>query len=107
MLSTAWRAPNVNELYSDGLHHGAARIEKGDSSLAPERANSLMTGVSYSKSKWSFEVGLYTKLINDFIYLQPTYPPQLTIRGAFPSFRFSQTNARLNGADISIGYEIF
>ena len=65
-----------------------------------------MTGVSYSKSKWSFEVGLYTKLINDFIYLQPTYPPQLTIRGAFPSFRFSQTNARLNGADISIGYEI-
>ena len=106
MASTAWRAPNVNELYSDGLHHGAARIEKGDSSLAPERANSLMTGFNYTKRKWNIEIGLYTKRINDFIYLTPAYPPQLTIRGAFPSFRFAQTNARLNGADISVGYEI-
>lgn len=102
--SSAWRAPNVNELYSDGLHHGAARIEKGDSSLSPERANSLMAGLSIESGKWTIEVGLYNKWIDDFIFLQPTYPPQLTIRGAFPSFRFSQTNARLSGADISIGY---
>ncbi len=106
MASTAWRAPNVNELYSDGLHHGAARIEKGDSSLLAERANSLMTGINFTKNKWSFEISTYTKHINDFIYLAPTYPPQLTIRGAFPSFRFQQTNARLNGVDISVGYEI-
>jgi iron complex outermembrane receptor protein len=105
-LSSAWRAPNVNELYSDGLHHGAARIEKGDSSLAPERANSLATGMSIEKGRWNIEAGIYSKLIDGFIYLQPTFPPQLTIRGAFPSFRFTQTNARLNGADISISYEV-
>lgn len=106
MGATAWRAPNVNELYSDGLHHGAARIEKGDSSLLPERANSFMAGINFEKNKWTLEIGVYAKEIDDFIFLAPTYPPQLTIRGAFPSFRFAQTNARLNGADISVGYEI-
>lgn len=100
--SSAWRAPNVNELYSDGLHHGAARLEKGDSSLLPERANNIMTGLEFNNEKWSIETNFYHKIINDFIFLEPTYPPQLTIRGAFPSFRFSQTNARLSGADISI-----
>ncbi|NJO24949.1 MAG: TonB-dependent receptor [Bacteroidia bacterium] len=104
--SSAWRAPNINELYSDGLHHGAARIEKGDSSLSPERANGIITGLSFNRNRWSVDIGIYTKLINDFIYLEPTYPPQLTIRGAFPSFKFSQTNARLSGTDISVAYEI-
>jgi iron complex outermembrane receptor protein len=104
--SSAWRAPNVNELYSDGLHHGAARIEKGDSSLSPERANSLMAGLTIESDKWTVEIGVYSKWIDDFIFLQPTYPPQLTIRGAFPSFRFSQTNARLSGADLAIGYAL-
>lgn len=105
-LSAAWRAPTINELYSDGLHHGAARLEKGNAGLQPERARSIMAGLSYNGDKWMLELGLYTKFIADFIYLEPTYPPQLTIRGAFPSFQFSQTNAVLSGADIMAGYEI-
>ena len=30
------RAPNVSELFSDGLHHSAARIELGDLRLKKE-----------------------------------------------------------------------
>jgi iron complex outermembrane receptor protein len=32
-LGTAWRPPNVNELFSQGLHHGAAAVELGDADL--------------------------------------------------------------------------
>lgn len=105
-LSTAWRAPNINELYSDGLHHGAARIEKGDSSLQAERANSLVGGLVITRVKWGLELGLYSKWITDFIYLEPSFPPQLTIRGAFPTFRFRQTDARLSGLDFLFRYEL-
>ncbi len=103
-ISTAWRAPQVNELYSDGLHHGAARIEKGNESLKPERANSLMAGLVYEDAKLSVDAGVYYKRIDDFIFLRPDYPPQLTIRGAFPSFVYEQTNARLSGLDFSVKY---
>lgn len=103
--STAWRAPQVNELYSDGLHHGAARIERGDSLLKPERSTGLNIGWQYNDHHWNVEVGLYGKVIRDFIFLNPSYPPQLTIRGAFPAFVYAQTNVLLGGMDWNIGYK--
>ncbi|MFN5422214.1 MAG: TonB-dependent receptor [bacterium] len=100
--STAWRAPQVNELFSNGLHHGAARIEKGDDGLHPERAYSVLGSLLFNNEKWEAEVGAYNKWINDFIYLIPTYPALLTIRGAFPAFVFAHTDARLTGLDLSL-----
>jgi iron complex outermembrane receptor protein len=94
----------MNELYSNGLHHGAARIEKGDSNLKPEKAYSLGISANYNSKKMVLDINTYYKKIYDFIFLQPTFPPQLTIRGAFPLFVFKQTNAQLYGADISATY---
>jgi iron complex outermembrane receptor protein len=34
------------------------------------------------------------------------FPPELTIRGAFPAFRYTQTNARLTGFDLSAAWNI-
>jgi iron complex outermembrane recepter protein len=104
--STAWRAPQVNELYANGLHHGAARIEKGNPNLSPERSNNLSANLVFNNSKWDIDAGAYIKQIDGFIYLEPTFPPELTIRGAFPSFRYSQTNARLHGFDVSAAYNL-
>ncbi|TAD82492.1 MAG: TonB-dependent receptor [Bacteroidetes bacterium] len=104
--NSAWRPPQVNELFSDGLHHGAARIEKGDQTLKAERANGLMTQVNYQGKRLVIEVTGYVKWIDNFIYLRPTYPPQLTIRGAFPSFLYAQTNTRLHGLDALVQYAI-
>ena len=105
-FSTAWRSPQVNELFSNGLHHGAARIEKGDPSIGTERAFNTMVNLVYNKEKWEIDAGVYSKAINDFIYLKPVYPALLTIRGAFPAFAYAQTNASLTGTDVSIGYAI-
>jgi iron complex outermembrane receptor protein len=102
--ATAWRAPQVNELYSDGLHHGSARIEKGDPSLQPERSNSIMFNTVYNKGPWNIEAGTYLKRIDGFIYLYPVYPPELTIRGAFPTFRFGQAPVQMHGFDVSTAY---
>jgi len=104
--STALRAPQVNELYSDGLHHGAARIEKGDANLVPERANSVLFNAVYNRGRWHIDAGVYLKRITNFIYLFPIYPPELTIRGAFPTFRYGQAPVNMHGYDFSIAYSI-
>jgi len=59
-----------------------------------------------NKEKWEAEWGVYNKWINDFIFLKPTYPALLTIRGAFPAFEYAQTNALLSGSDLSVLYKI-
>jgi iron complex outermembrane receptor protein len=45
---------------------------------------------------------LYNNIIQDFINLTPSSPATLTLRGAYPTFRYIQTNAVLRGIDFSV-----
>jgi iron complex outermembrane receptor protein len=106
-IAFAWRTPSVNELYVNGLHHGTANFEIGDPGLDSERAINLSTQLKYEKdSSFSVDLTLYTNRIRGFINLVPSLPPTLTLRGAYPTFRFIQTDARLSGADISISKDL-
>lgn len=105
-VGTAWRPPAVNELFSDGLHHGAAAVEIGDRSLVPEQAlNSIVTAKYKGHDKLRGELSLYYNYIHNYIYLQPVFPATLTIRGAFPTFRYSQVDATFAGADLSMAWK--
>lgn len=103
-VSNAWRSPQANELFSAGLHQGAARVELGNKTLQPERAYNLNIE---SKNKFgnrlSTDVSIYTQHINNYIYLEPG-TDILTIRGYFQVFNYKQTNARLTGTDLSAAY---
>ncbi len=97
---SAWRAPGVNELFSDGVHHGSASYEKGRSDLKAEQAVTTSLTFDFDNERnFSASLSLYRNFIRDFIYLQPQQQPVLTIRGAFPSFAYEQTDARLTGLD--------
>jgi len=102
---TAWRAPNVSELFSDGVHHGAAAFEKGDSTLHPEKAMNTIASVKYASEKLTIEIGGYFNYIKDFIYLKPQPDPILTVRGAFPYFKYTQTDATFKGIDVSADWQ--
>jgi len=99
--SSAWRAASVNELYSDGVHHGAASFERGNENLVPEVALNLSFTVNYVSKNFQAELHLYNNYINNFIFLSPTGRPALTIRGAFPEFIYTQTDSRFRGFDLT------
>lgn len=99
--SSAWRAATVNELYSDGVHHGAASFERGDEHLVPEVALNLSFTANYVSKNFQAELHLYNNFINNFIFLSPTGRPALTIRGAFPEFIYTQTDSRFQGFDLN------
>lgn len=104
-LSNAWRAPQASELFSAGLHHGAARIEIGDKALKPERSYNLNLETDFDiNQKLSADVSIYSQYINDYIYLEPG-ADILTIRGYFKTFNYRQTDAWLNGVDVSLQYK--
>ncbi|MEZ4826524.1 MAG: TonB-dependent receptor [Bacteroidia bacterium] len=101
---TSWRPPHVNELYSSGLHHGAAALQYGDSTLSPEKAVKTIATLTYHNGdRFSAEISGYNQWFGNFIYLRPE-GIQTTIRGTFPAFQYAQTEARLTGADISLQY---
>jgi iron complex outermembrane receptor protein len=100
-----WRPPSVNELYSDGIHHGEGSYIKGDYTLQDETAYNITANLTYTSPKFQAEVDGYHYFYNNYIYQQPEFPGVLTIRGYFPLFVFRQTDANLSGIDLAATYE--
>ena len=97
--SAGWRAPAINELFANGLHHGAASFELGNQNLKIE--SSHYTSLNYNLNHNLFEANVlvYNNYIKNYIYLKPALYYTYTIRGAFPVFNYVQTNARIQGVD--------
>ena len=101
------RPPEINEMYSFGLHQGVSGIEEGNLELRQETGlKSTLQLRGKINDKLHLDVRSYAHFFNGYIYLQPQQTFRLTIRGAFPVFTYEQCNARLLGGDAVINYEI-
>ena len=101
------RNPNPAEFFSDGLHHASGVIELGDLRLKKETAVKIS---AFAQKKWNkFSIGInpFLHSIKNFMFLKPSREGfETTIRGAFPVFEYSQTNALLTGIDIQTDWNI-
>lgn len=105
-LSTANRAPNPSELFSEGLHHALATIEIGRLDLNKEQSYKLNTTFHVQKGKLDVEVNPYFNLVTDFVQLAPT-GIETTTRGDFVVYQYEQLDARLYGVDVSASYDFW
>ncbi len=105
-ISSANRAPNPSELFSDGLHHALATIELGRLDLEKEQSFKLNTTFHANVGHLDVEVNPYVNSIQNFIQLVPT-GIETTTRGAFPVYQYEQVNAQIAGVDVALGYDFF
>ncbi|MCU0452121.1 MAG: TonB-dependent receptor [Bacteroidetes bacterium] len=105
-IGTAWRPPSLNELYSDGVHHGSAQYEIGDPTLGNERSGSLDVTLRHIAEMVHVDVSVFVNRIDGFIALFPTPDPTLTVRGAFPTFRYRQDDVVMHGLDGSAEWHV-
>jgi iron complex outermembrane receptor protein len=113
-LSSAWRPPHVSELFSIGTHQSAAAIEYGlflndktnevmdfdHADFRSEQALKLVTTYQANWKNYSLEVTPYVNYVFNYIYLRPT-GVTTNVRGVYPYFRYTQTDAVFLGADIT------
>jgi iron complex outermembrane receptor protein len=99
-VAQAWRPPNVNERFSQGVHHGTAQYEIGDSSVTPERSLSADVTLRHLGAHTRLEISAYQNIIDGYIFLRPRDPIS-TVRGAYPAYNYSQADARLRGIEIT------
>lgn len=110
-ISRAFRAPGGNELFSNGVHHGAGAYEIGDANLKGEKGTNLSLSTNFNPERWDIEIGLYSNFIQNFIYLRPEVQNgkavyATTVRGVFPIFTYQQIDARFQGVDFQATYLI-
>jgi iron complex outermembrane receptor protein len=104
--ATRFRSPDINELFSNGLHHGTAALEFGNLNLKQERSYSLNAALIYNHNRLRIQGEPYFHYFQNYIYLKPSGETQLSIRGAFPVFSYIQTDATYKGIDIDLRYRL-
>lgn len=100
----ASRAPNPSELFSEGLHHSASRIELGDLSFKPEISHKIAFNYERKGETLAFNFNPFIQFVNRFKVLEPTSVEQTT-RGNFQVWSYRETNAKLYGLDIDVTYK--
>lgn len=103
-LSRGFRAPNISELSSNGVHEGTLRYEKGDSNLKPESSLQLDYELGYNTEHISAKLNLFANGINNYIFsrkLSSTIGGD-SIAEEVPVYKFTAGNAILSGVEIFV-----
>ena len=95
-LGSGYRAPNLIELFADGVHHGTFRYEKGNSSLVAETSFQTDITLEINNDDSSLSFDLFYNDINDYIYVSPS---SLTM-DSYKVYNYMQQNATLWGGEI-------
>ena len=94
---SAFRAPNIAELSSNGVHEGAFRYEIGSADLKPERSYQFDAAFDYQSNTISASVGGFMNYIDNYIFYNTTGE----IIDEHPVYRSVQRNAFLRGVEAS------
>ena len=98
-VGLAWRAPNVHELYSNGLDHASGVYAMGDSTMRSEKSTKWITGVQW-KNRWiNASADVFLQWVDNFIYDEPTHKFMNVVSGAYPVFNYKQSDAIFKGID--------
>lgn len=97
-VASGFRAPNLAELTSNGIHEGSNRFEIGNAALKNEQNFQVDVNIEYkSEHVEAFANGFYNH-IDQYIYIQPT-GSQLSGNDVY---EYVQNNAQLYGSEIGI-----
>jgi iron complex outermembrane receptor protein len=99
-LASGFRAPNLAELTSNGVHEGTNRYEIGNSNLKTEQNVQTDLNLEYKNSHFEFFANGFYNHINNYIY---TNPSGIIIAGN-DVFHYIQNNASLYGGEIGLHF---
>jgi iron complex outermembrane receptor protein len=99
-VSRGFRAPNIAELGSNGVHEGTLRYELGNENLKPETSLQFDFIFGINTTHVSTELDLFTNRVNHFIYINKTADQSdNSIYEGLPVFQFSEGDAQFYGGE--------
>lgn len=95
-LATGFRAPNLAELTSNGIHEGTNRFEVGNNQLKTEQNLQADIDLSYKSKHIELFLNTFYNSINNYIFISPTG----TQLEATDVYNYNQKDAYLYGGEI-------
>ncbi|MBA4319840.1 MAG: TonB-dependent receptor [Flavobacterium sp.] len=99
-VASGFRAPNLAELTSNGVHEGTNRYEVGNPNLKTEQNVQTDLNIEYKSSHIEFFANGFYNYINNYIYTSPT--GEMIDENAV--FDYIQNDAKLFGGEIGLHF---
>ena len=96
-VARGFRAPNLSELASNGVHEGTVRYERGDNQLQPEFSLQGDLGADLNLEHVALSAAVFCNRIDNYIYSARTG----VVIDTHDEYLFKATDALLYGAEIS------
>ena len=93
-LARGFRAPNMSELGSDGVHEGTLRYEIGNPDLKSEYSWQADLGLDFTSQYVSAQAALFANRIENYIFAQRI---DYIMEEGFRTYKYTQGDARLLG----------
>ena len=97
-IARGFRAPNLSELASNGVHEGTVRYETGNKDLKPEYSLQGDLGADFATEHLSAVAALFCNRIDNYIFSERTGQ---SVDG-YQVYQYTASNALLYGAEASI-----
>ena len=100
-MARGFRAPNMSELGSDGIHEGTLRYELGNPDLKPEYSWQADLGLDFASQYISAQIALFANRIENYIFAKRI---NQVIEEGFRTYEYTQGDARLLGFEAGIDF---
>ena len=100
-LARGFRAPNMSELGSDGIHEGTLRYEMGNPDLKAEYSWQADLGLDFTSQYFSAQLALFANRIENYIFAKRI---DKVIEDGFRTYEYTQGDARLLGFEAGFDF---
>jgi len=100
-MARGFRAPNMSELGSDGVHEGTLRYELGNPDLKPEYSWQADMGLDFTSQYISAQVALFANRIENYIFAKRI---DLVMEEGLRTYEYTQGDAQLLGFEAGIDF---
>lgn len=97
-LSRGFRAPNLSELGSNGVHEGTVRHETGNQDLKPEFSLQGDLGADFSTEHMTLSAALFRNSITNYIFASRSG----AVIDGYQDYRYTSSDALLFGGEASV-----
>ena len=94
-----FRAPNISELASNGVHEGSLRYEVGNRDLKPEFSLQFDLGAELTTPWLDAQLSLFSNRIDNYIFIHRTGE---VIDEGFMTYRYDSGDAQLLGGEFAV-----
>lgn len=101
-IGRGFRAPDLFELYANGVHGGVAAVQKGDPNLDPETSINTDISLRWRSPRLRAKLTVYRNAIEDYIFLRDTG----AVSGDLSVLSWDQADAVLYGGNLVVDGDV-